>query len=468
MHGRRRPETKKHDEEQTSQQEAGKTGILAFTIIWIGQMFSLLGTAMTGFAMTIWAWEITGQATALALVAFFSFAPVVLVSPIAGAVVDRYDRKKVMMLADFAAGLPTVAVLLLYTTGHLQIWNLYVTGAVSGTFQAFHFPAYSAAVTMMLPKKHYGRANGMLATAQFTSIIFAPVVAGLLIASFGLSSGFKTVMMIDITTFLVAIGMLFFIHIPRPPTTEAGLKGIGSIWKESLYGFRYIYERPSLLGLQLTFFVANLVGAFGNTLLAPMILARTNNDSVLLGTAMSAAGVGGLVGSIVLTVWGGPKRRVHGVLMGLVFISLFGSLVMGLGRDLYVWASAAFLALLFAPIANGSSQAIWQAKVAPDVQGRVFSTRLLIAQISAPLAMLIAGPLADAFFEPGMRGGGLVPIFGWMVGSGPGAGMGVMLVIAGVLGVAAGFVGYSFRVIRNAEDILPDHNVQAAASAGAP
>jgi hypothetical protein len=153
--------------------------------------------------------------------------------------------------------------------------------------------------------------------------------------------------------------------------------------------------------------------------------------------------------------------------MGLVFISLFGSLVMGLGRDLYVWASAAFLALLFAPIANGSSQAIWQAKVAPDVQGRVFSTRLLIAQISAPLATLIAGPLADALFEPGMRGGRLVPIFGWMVGSGPGAGMGVMLVIAGTLGVAAGFVGYSFRVIRNAEDILPDHDAQAAASAGA-
>jgi len=464
MHGRRRPETKKHDEEQTSRQETGKTGMLAFTIIWIGQMFSLLGTSMTGFGLTIWAWKVTGQATALALVGFFAFAPVVLVSPIAGAIVDRYDRKKVMMLADLAAGLPTVAVLLLYVTGNLQIWNLYITGAISGAFQAFHFPAYSAAVTMMLPKKHYGRANGMLATAQFASTIFAPVVAGLLIASFGLSGGVKTVMMIDITTFLVAIGMLFFVHIPRPPTTEAGRKGIGSIWKESLYGFRYIYERPSLLGLQLTFFVANLVGAFGNTLLAPMILARTNDNSILLGTAMSAAGVGGLIGSIVLAVWGGPKRRVHGVLLGLVFISLFGSLVMGLGRDLYVWASAAFLAIFFAPITNGSSQAIWQAKVAPDVQGRVFATRLLIAQISVPLAMLIAGPLADAFFEPGMRGGSLVPVFGWLVGSGPGAGMAVILIIAGIFGVATGVAGYAFRVIRNAEDILPDHDAQAAAS----
>lgn len=137
--------------------ETGKTGMLAFTIIWIGQMFSLLGTAMTQFALTIWAWELTGQATALALVGFFGLAPLVLVSPLAGAIVDRYDRKKVMMLADLAAGLPTVVVLMLYVSGNLQIWHLYVTGAFSGTFQAFHFPAYSAAVTMLLPKKQYGR-----------------------------------------------------------------------------------------------------------------------------------------------------------------------------------------------------------------------------------------------------------------------------------------------------------------------
>ncbi|HEX9262682.1 MAG TPA: MFS transporter, partial [Candidatus Bathyarchaeia archaeon] len=110
-----------------------------FTVIWVGQMLSLLGTTMTSFALTIWAWQVTGQATALALVGFASFAPVVLFSPVAGAMVDRYDRKKIMMLADLAAGLPTVALLLLYTTGNLQIWMLYITGAISGTFQSFHF-----------------------------------------------------------------------------------------------------------------------------------------------------------------------------------------------------------------------------------------------------------------------------------------------------------------------------------------
>jgi len=447
-------------------QDVGKPGMLGFTIIWIGQMFSLLGTSMTGFAVTMWAWHITGQATALALVAFFSFLPVVAVSPIAGAVVDRYDRKKVMMLADFAAGLPTVAVLSLYLTGNLQVWHLFITGAVSGGFQAFHFPAYSAAITMMLHKKQLGRANGMLATAQFVSLIFSPVIAALILSTAGFESGVALVMMIDIVTFLAAISMLFFVHIPRPPVTEAGRKGMGSIWKESFYGFRYIYERSSLLGLQLTFFAINLVGGFSNTLLAPMILARTNTNQVIFGSVISAVGIGGLVGSIVLTVWGGPKRKVYGVLFGMVGLSLSGALFFGLGRDVYVWALASFLDMLFLPIINGSNQAIWQAKVAPDVQGRVFATRLLIAQISIPLAMVLTGPLADWVFEPAMRdGGSLAPVFGWLLGTGPGAGMALMFVITGILGVLIGLVAYMIPVIRNAEDILPDYGVAEPQSA---
>jgi MFS family permease len=429
--------------------------MLGFTIIWIGQMFSLLGTAMTGFALAVWAWEVTSQATVLALVGFFNFAPIVLASPIAGAIVDRYSRKKVMILADLFAGLPSVAVLLLYTTGNLQIWQLYITGAIAGTFQAFHFPAYSAAVTMMLPKEQYGRANGMLATAQFASGIFAPIVAALLLITVGL----PTVLITDITTFTFAISLLLFVHIPQPATTEAGRKGRGSIWKESIYGFHYIFQRPSLLGLQLVFFLNNFVANFGNTLMAPMILARTGNDSIVLGSVLSAGGVGGLVGSIALTVWGGPKRRVHGVLSGMICTGLLGGILMGIGQDLFVWALASFLGLFFIPIINGSNQAIWQSKVAPDVQGRVFSTRLLIAQISVPVSMLLAGPLADRVFEPAMMSeGSLSSIFGWLVGTGPGAGMLLMFVIMGILGVLVGVGGYVVRVIRNAEDILPDHD----------
>ncbi len=445
-------------ESQMTIQRTRATGMFGFTVIWVGQLLSLLGTNMTGFALTIWAWEVTGQATVLALVGFFAFAPVVLVSPVAGALVDRHDRKKVMMLADLAAGMPTVFVLLLYVTGNLQVWHLFITGAITGTFQAFHFPAYSAAVTMMLRKEHYGRANGMLAAAEFATGIAAPVVAALLLSFIGIAG----VMMIDVVTFTTAVAMLLFISIPKPPVTQAGLKGVGSIWKESFYGFRHIFERRSLLGLQLVFLGSNLTGTFGNTVLAPMILARTANDSIVLASVLSATGVGGLFGSVAMMVWGGPKRRVHGVLMGMTVTSLTGRLLLGLGRDWYVWALASFAGMFFIPITNGSNQAIWQAKVAPDVQGRVFATRLLIAQISVPLSMVLAGPLADLIFEPGMMPeGGLAPVFGWMVGHGPGAGMSLMLVFSGILGALGGLAGYAFHVIRNAEDILPDHDAGA-------
>jgi DHA3 family macrolide efflux protein-like MFS transporter len=450
-------------EATTSVPKSPPSGMLAFTIIWIGQMLSLLGTNMTSFALTVWTWQVTQQATAMALVGFFAFAPTVFVSPIAGALVDRYDRKKVMQVADLAAGLPTVAVLLLYVTGNLQIWHLFITGAISGTFQSFHFPAYSAAVTMMVHKEQYGRANGMLAAAQFAAMIFAPMAAAFLLGFIGIVG----IMMIDIATFLIAISMLFFVDIPRPPATEAGRKGMGSIWKESFYGFRYIYERPSLLGLQLVFFSINLFGAFGTTVLNPMILARfPKNDPLgnqMLGSVQAAGGIGGLVGSILLTVWGGPKRKVNGVLGGMILVSLFGGVLLGLGQNVYVWVVTSLLSWVFLPIINGSNQAIWQAKVAPDVQGRVFATRLLIAQISVPIAMLLAGPLADLVFTPAMMpGGNLTALFGGVMGTGHGVGMSLMLIISGILGVLVGIVGYSVRTVRDAEAILPDHDAGIA------
>jgi MFS family permease len=425
----------------------------AFTIVWIGQLVSLLGTAMAGFALAYWAFIITDSVTALALVGFFAFAPTMLISPFAGALVDRWNRKIMMMLSDLAAISSTAVVLLLYSTGNLQIWHLYITGALASVFGAFQFPAYSAAVTTMVSKEEYGRASGMLSTAQFASGIFAPILAAALIFTIGIGG----ILTIDILTFLVAIGALVLVHIPQPVVTEEGLKSRGSLWKESIYGFRYIFKRPSLLGLQLVFFSINLVGVFGNTVLTPMILARTGNDAGILGIVQSIMGVGGVGGSIVLSIWGGPKRRVHGVLAGMG-LGMIGMVLMGLGRNLYVWSFAAFINLFFIPIVNGSNQAIWQTKVAPDVQGRVFATRAMIAQISAPVAMLLSGPLADHYFEPAMiAGGSLESIFGWLVGTGPGAGMALMFIIAGLCGVLIGFGGYAFKAVRNVEDIIPDH-----------
>lgn len=432
------------------------SGMTGFTVVWIGQVVSLLGTGMTRFALTIWAWQLTGSATALALMGFFSFGPIVLFSPVAGALVDRWNRKLVMMLSDLAAGLATVAIFLLYTTGNLEIWHLYVAGAFAGAFESFQFPAYSAAVTTMVDKKHYARASGMLSLAESISGIAAPALAGLLLVVIGIGG----ILIIDMVTFVLAILALVMVNIPQPPRTAEGAEGQGSLWYESIYGFRYILARPSLLGLQMLFFMSNLLGTLGFTLLAPMILARTGSSSVILGTVQSAFGVGGVVGGLLLTTWGGPKRRVHGVLLGFIGVSLLGQTLMGLGQILPVWVVAAFFFSAFIPILNGSNQAIWQQKVAPDVQGRVFATRRLIAQITAPLAMLLAGPLADFVFEPGMMAGGsMAALFGWLVGTGPGAGMALIFVISGLLGSLIGVVGYLIPTIRNAEDILPDHVV---------
>lgn len=431
------------------------TGVAAFSVISAGQAISLIGSGMTQFAITIWAWQKTGQATTLALTGFFGFAPVVLVSPFAGALVDRLNRKLVMMLSDLAAGLATIVLLALYMTNTLQIWHLYLLGAFVGMFQAFQWPAYSAAISMMMEKKDYARANGMLQVAQSGSGILAPILAGALIGFAGLS----WVFVLDIVTFLFAIGTLLFIYIPQPQQSEAGKSGQGNLFQEAGYGFKYIWERPPLFWLQMVFFFLNLTATFGFTVMAAMILARTKNDSVILGTVQSAGAIGGVLGGLILSVWGGPKRRIHGVLAGMIANSAFGALFMGVGRSLPVWAAASFAGALIIPIINGSNQAIWQAKIPPDIQGRVFSVRRWIAQITAPLAMLLAGPLADQIFEPAMSPtGALAPVFGGLLGTGPGAGMSLMFLISGVLGIAVGLGGYSFPLIRNVETLLPDHD----------
>ncbi len=435
-------------------------GMTAFLIIWFGQVVSQLGSSMTGFGLTIWAYEKTGQATPLALAGFFWVAPLILISPFAGALIDRSNRKLMMMVSDLASGCVTIWLLTMFATGRLQIWNIYVGNLVSGTFQAFQWPAFSATFSLMLPKKQYGRASALMELAGPASNIFAPVAAGALLGIIRLSG----IMFIDIVTFVFAVGVLLFVHIPQPPVTEAGLKGRGSLWSESGYGFRYIFQRPSLLGLQLVFMVGNLFAALAFAVFPAMILARSGNNSIVFGTVQSAGAIGGLVGGLTMSAWGGTKRKVHGVLGGWILSGLCG-LALGLGRSLPAWAVALFCEQFIGPIVNASNQAIWQAKVAPDVQGRVFSVRRMIAWSFSLLSQLVAGPLADRVFEPAMRQGGrLSGTFGRLVGTGPGAGMGLMFLVAGVGAVLAGTSGYFFRRIRDAESLLPDHELAAEAA----
>jgi MFS transporter, DHA3 family, macrolide efflux protein len=334
---------------------------------------------------------------------------------------------------------------------------LYAAGFFAAIFESFQWPAYSSAVTVMLPKEQYTRASGLMGLAESIPGILAPALAGFLIVTIGIEG----ILLIDIITFCFAVGLLFLVFIPRIEATSEGTESrSGGLVKEVSYGFRYIFKRPSLLGLQMVFFGANLTGTFGMILLAPMILSRTNNNEIIYGTLQAVMGFGGVIGGVWLSAWGGPKRRVYGVLLGMTGSSLFGQILLGIGQDMTLWLIGSFFFFFFLPLLNWSNQAIWQAKVAPDIQGRVFSVRRLIAQITAPIAMLMAGPLADQIFEPAMMpGGALADTFGWLVGIGAGAGIGLIFVITGFLGVAVCIVAYFVPFIRHAEDILPDHQI---------
>lgn len=228
-------------------------GMSGFTVVWIGQLLSLVGTAMTNFALTIWAFEQTGRATDLALIGFFFMVPLLIFSPVAGAIVDRNNRKLMMMISDLASGVVTIFLLFLFVNDALEIWYLYISAAIMGTFQTFQWPAYSAAISTMLPKEQFGRANGMIALAESGSGIMAPVLAGAVLVFGGMGAIFA----IDIFSFSFAIIALLFVHIPQPKQTEAGDESKGSLWSESAFGFKYIWKRPSLLGLQLLFLCGN-------------------------------------------------------------------------------------------------------------------------------------------------------------------------------------------------------------------
>ena len=437
-------------------------GMKAFIVIWLGQLISVLASSMTGFALSIWMYQQTESATAMGLVQVCFITPFLIMSPFAGVMVDRYNRKLMMMVSDFTAVLATALILILHLSGNLQFWHLYIAAVLNGIGNTFQWPAYSAAVGTMVAKEQLGKVNGMMSLVEAGPGVVAPLLAGMLLPVIGLTG----ILTIDIFTFFMAIGALLVIFVPQPQRTEEGQKAQGNMLKEAAFGFRYIFARPSLLGLQMLFFAGNLFSGVAFTVMAPMILARTNQNALMFGTVQTAGAIGAVVGGIAMSAWGGFKRRIHGVLASWIWFGLFSACLVGTGFGLPVWVAGAALGELAIPLMNGSNQAIWQAKVAPDLQGRVFSSRRLIAWFTNPVSPIIGGTMADFVLEPAMRAGGFLPdTFGWLVGTGPGSGMGLLMLICGVLISLVGVAGYFIPVIRKAEDLLPDHEQITGASA---
>lgn len=431
-------------------------GMRAFIVVWLGQIVSIFGSVMTNFALLIWIWTKTGEATPFAIFGFAAFTPLIIATPIAGVLVDRWNRKLTMMLSDLAAGFTSVMILILFSLNALELWHLYILGAFSGFFGAFQFPAFSASISLMVSKQHYVRASGMQSMAGTASGLFGPVFAAMLLAFIGI----RGILIIDIITFTFAVTTLLFVNVPQPKAPRIIRKGLKGFWEEIHYGFKYIFDRKPLLSLLIIFLFINVFFSIGNTIRAPMILARSNDNQYVFATVQTVAALGGLAGGFILTAWGGPTKRIKGLFLSMGLASLFGFVLMGLGREIIIWSIASFFTLFFLTFTTSLSQAFWQSKVTPEIQGRVFATRRLIAQISIPLATIIAGPLADNLFEPGMDGGGfLSSTFGSLVGTEFGSGMSLMYLLVGIASVFVTVFGYTLYHVREAENILPDFDL---------
>jgi MFS family permease len=421
-----------------------------FSIVWFGQLVSTLGSGLTGFALGVWIYQETGSTTLFALNLLAYTLPNLLVSPIAGAMVDRFDRRWMMVLSDAGAGLSTLAIALLWYAGSLELWHVYIATAFNAAFGTFQWPAYSAATTLLVPKAHLGRAGGMVQIGEAISQLAAPALAGALLVNIGLPG----VVIIDFATFLLAIATLLLVSFPKPPVSAESQASKGSLLQEAAFGWRYILARSGLAGLLIVFAATNLLNGLSNPLLTPMILEMTTPD--VFGYLVSIAATGMLAGTLVMSVWGGPKRRIHGVLGFLIVSGIFFMLI-GLRPSLPLMTAAGFGMFFTGPIINGSSQAIWQSKVAPDIQGRVFSVRRMIAWSTMPLSYIIAGPLADNVFTPLLvEGGPLASSVGRIVGVGPGRGIGFFFIIIGFLMSLVAIGGYLNPRVRQLEDEIPD------------
>jgi len=415
---------------------------------------------MSGFALTIWMYEQTKSATAMAAVQVFYVVPFLVMSFFAGPMIDRYNRKLMMAVSDICAAVGTAAIFVAFLAGRPEVWMIYAAASLLGIGNSFQWPAFSATISLMVPKEQLGRVNGMMTLMEAGPSVFAPILAGALLPFMGITG----ILAMDIATFFLAVGTLLFVDIPSPPRSVEGAKASGNIFKEAAWGFRYIFERPSLLSLQLLLLAGNLFSGIGGNLVAPMILARTGADSVALGGVQTAFAIGGVAGGLIISAWGGFRHRSLGIAIGWVVQGL-ATFAFGFGSTFWVWAAFAALTSLASPLINASNQAIWQSKVPPDLQGRVFSARRLIAWIANPLTPLIAGPLADFVLEPAMRDPASAParLLGPAFGTGPGAGMGIIIAVSGLLVVLSSAIAWSFRAVREVESILPDHEVAVAA-----
>ena len=431
-------------------------GARTFLPVWFGQLISLTGSGMTEFGLSVWVFQRTGSETQFAVTFLCIALPRIVLAPLAGALVDRWDRRRAMLLSDTGAALVTLSIALLLSVERLEVWHVYLATTISSALGAFQRPAYTATITLLIPKQHYGRASGLVSLARSIPSLVSPALAGFLIGAVGLAG----VVVIDFATFLFAAVTLLLVRFPRPPVSAEGAAARGSVLREAAAGWAYIARRPGLLGLTIFYAATHFLGVTTEVLLTPYMLSFTTADA--LGLVVSATGAGLLAGGFVMSAWGGPKRRVRGIL-GFELLIAVCTILMGLRASPVLIGAAAFAYFAGIELGDGSGQALWQSKVAPDFQGRVFAMQDMVALSALPLGILITAPLAEFVFEPALsENGALAGSLGQVIGVGPGRGIGLVFILTGLFNLAAIAAAYLHPRIRHVEDELPDAVEQVA------
>jgi MFS family permease len=425
-------------------------GGATFGIVWLGQVLSLFGSHVAGFALGVWVYQQTKSATAFSLISFFTVLPEIALLPVAGVIVDRWDRRWAMLLGVLGTGLCGAVLAVLAVIDQLQLWHIYLLVMASSAFQSVQFPALSASITLLVSRHHLSRANGMVSLGTSFAMVAAPIVAGVFLEVIGLTK----VLMINVATYVFAVITLSVVRIPRPEPASRSGDEKHSFWHEAVQAWQYVTGQRELLALLLLFAITNFTTGIVQVLLPPLILSFTTPEA--LGTIMSAGGVGIVLGSVLLSVWSGPRQKIRAILMASFTRGVVLFLAM-LHPNPVLIGTAAFIFLFCDPIIFTSSQTLWQTKVPAEVQGRAFAMRRLVAWSALPLAYVVAGPLADRVFEPWMAAQGSVArVFGGLFGSGPGRGIAVLFVVLGVLTVVSVVAGFLYQPLRNLELRLPD------------
>lgn len=411
------------------------TALRSFLLLWFSQSVSAMGTAMTDYALVIWAYEKTGTASSVTLLTLCSFLPTILLRFMAGAAADRWNKKHIMLAADGLAACGTLSIWALYAAQGLTPVHLYVINFLLSCMNAFQVPAAYVATSLLVPKEYYTKTGGLQAASGALISILSPVL-GSVVMSFG---GMEAVLMIDLGTFLLAFLTLLFIPVPR---LEQRQEEQESFWKNCLWGLKYLKEKPRILRLILFIAAVNFLAKIGSDgQMAPFILSRTGNDRTVLGLVQSAMAAGLLAGGTAVTVLKVPRDGLKMVyrMCGLIFLC---GLFLAVSQGAAGWCLWAFLTYVFAAVMNVHWNAHMRAVVPLELQGRVYSARDTIQNCTIPLGIWLGGVLSDGVFEPAMTGDTLLRrLFFPLFGTGQSSGIAVLFFLVAAAGLVLSLWG---------------------------